>query len=171
VVGVPPKPEGAIDLPLAKRPAHATGDDAGRQGRGQKALTHYRELDRLAKRQLCWRYGRAPGDASAAVHCAAIGCPILGDGNTAARKPCLPPSPMRAGCIFMPAAVAAASLGQGRVEGHSEPPPHFRRTVEHSAFRRTTIERESGGMRILWRRLVWVLVAAIPLAVIGGSSG
>src|SRR5205814_9147426 len=42
VVGVPPKPEGAIDLPLAKRPGADDRETMQVDEEGQKALTHFR---------------------------------------------------------------------------------------------------------------------------------
>ncbi|MDP1838786.1 MAG: RluA family pseudouridine synthase, partial [Reyranella sp.] len=83
VVGVPPKPEGAIDLPLAKRPGARDREMMQvDQEEGQKALTHFRELDRLAKRAaLLALWPRTGRTHQLRVHCAAIGCPILGDGK------------------------------------------------------------------------------------------
>src|SRR5215470_13566599 len=52
VVGTPPRSEGAIDLPLAKR-SGARGDrELVQVDRvdGQKALTHFQVLDRAGKR-------------------------------------------------------------------------------------------------------------------------
>src|SRR5260370_8751975 len=50
VVGVPPRPEGAIDLPLAKRPGARDRETMQvDHEEGQKALTHFRELHRAGK--------------------------------------------------------------------------------------------------------------------------
>ncbi len=81
-VGCPKPHEGVIDAPLAKRP--------GRQGEkmdideeeGQQAITQYRVLDH-AGNQASWLElepltGRTH---QLRVHCAALGCPILGDGK------------------------------------------------------------------------------------------
>jgi len=94
VVGLPPKPEGAIDLPLAKRPG-ARGDRELMQvdpENGQKALTHFRMVDRAGKRAAflaLWpRTGRTH---QLRVHCAAIGCPILGDGKYGGEEALLAP--------------------------------------------------------------------------------
>ena len=47
---------------------------------GQKALTHFRELDRVGKRAaLLALWPRTGRTHQLRVHCAAIGCPILGD--------------------------------------------------------------------------------------------
>src|SRR5215831_5318096 len=51
VVGVPPRAEGAIDLPLAKRPGARDRETMQvDHEEGQKALTHFRVLDRAGKR-------------------------------------------------------------------------------------------------------------------------
>ena len=123
VVGLPPKPEGAIDLPLAKRPG-ARGDREvmqvdheerpegadpfphgrpGRQARGVSGAVAAHRTDASVARALrgdrlshpgrrqVWRRGSAAG-----------GC-----------RRCPPSAPP------CPPARAAASLGQGRVEGRS----------------------------------------------------
>src|SRR5882724_4960486 len=40
--------------------------------------------------------------------------------------------------------------------------------LKHSASRSTAFERESGGMRVPWKRLTWLLVAAVPVAAVAG---
>ncbi len=81
VVGIPPLPEGAIDLPLAKRPGARDRETMQvDHEEGQKALTHFRELDRAGKRAaLLALWPRTGRTHQLRVHCAEIGCPILGD--------------------------------------------------------------------------------------------
>ncbi|HLI13627.1 MAG TPA: RNA pseudouridine synthase [Alphaproteobacteria bacterium] len=78
VEGGPPEPEGRVELPLAKRTPkrgwHMAVDPAG-----QPAITDYRMLG--ASAGLSWlelkpRTGRTH---QIRVHCAALGCPVLGD--------------------------------------------------------------------------------------------
>jgi 23S rRNA pseudouridine955/2504/2580 synthase len=103
---------------------------------GQKALTHYRCLDRAGKRAaLLALWPRTGRTHQLRVHCAAMGCPILGD-----RK--------YGGEAALLAAVADARLlhqharrivlphpsGKGTLDVMAEPPPHFRRTVEAFGF-------------------------------------
>src|SRR5512143_528353 len=38
----------------------------------------------------------------------------------------------------------------------------------HSASRSAEFERESGRMRVPWRRLTWIFVAAVPIAAVAG---
>ena len=106
VVGVPPKPEGAIDLPLAKRPGARDRETMQVDHEdGQKALTHFRDgrSGRPSARRF-WRCGRAP---AARISCACIArrsaVRSWATASMAARKRCWRPSPMRAACTFMPA--------------------------------------------------------------------
>jgi 23S rRNA pseudouridine955/2504/2580 synthase len=137
VVGVPPRPEGAIDLPLAKRPGARDRETMQvDHEEGQKALTHFRELDRAGKRAALlalWpRTGRThqlralrrdrlphPGRPQVWRRGAAVG-----------GRRCAPPSPCAAHRL-------AASLGQRQLKVQAELPPHFRRTVEAFGFSTT----------------------------------
>ena len=81
VVGVPPKKEGAINLPLAKRPGARDRETMQvDHEEGQKALTHFREMDRAGRRaSLLALWPRTGRTHQLRVHCAEMGCPILGD--------------------------------------------------------------------------------------------
>jgi 23S rRNA pseudouridine955/2504/2580 synthase len=138
VVGVPERSEGAIELPLAKRPG-ARGDRELVQvdrDEGQKALTHFRVLDRAGKRAaLLALWPRTGRTHQLRVHCAAVGCPILGDGKYGGEEALL-------------AAVADARrlhlharrirlphpAGRGELDVEAEVPPHFGRTVDAFGF-------------------------------------
>src|SRR5471032_1266196 len=80
VVGVPPKREGAIDLPLAKRPGARDRETMQvDHEEGLMALTHFREMDRAGRRAaLLALWPRTGRTHQLRVHCAEIGCPILG---------------------------------------------------------------------------------------------
>jgi 23S rRNA pseudouridine955/2504/2580 synthase len=73
---------GRIDLPIAKLPGKAGERMAVDREEGQRAITYYRVLEtagrRLARVALWPQTGRTH---QLRVHCAAIGCPILGDGK------------------------------------------------------------------------------------------
>jgi len=137
VVGVPPRPEGAIDLPLAKRPG--AGDRETMQvdrEEGRKALTQYRMLDRAGGRAaLLALWPRTGRTHQLRVHCAAIGCPILGDrkyGGQEALFGAVADSRrlhLHARRIALP-----HPCGKGLLMVEAEPPPHFRRTVEAFGF-------------------------------------
>src|ERR1700761_1747905 len=83
VVGVPPKIEGAIDLPLAQRPGARDRETMQvDHEEGQKALTHFEVLDHAGRRAaLLALWPRTGRTHQLRVHCAEIGCPILGDGK------------------------------------------------------------------------------------------
>ena len=79
--GHPGRESGVIDMPLGKRRA-AGGEKMVGDGDGKRAVTHMR-LAGHAGDKLCWLALRpATGRThQLRAHCAAIGCPILGDGK------------------------------------------------------------------------------------------
>ncbi len=93
VVGVPQKASGRIDLALAKRAAPA------RQGResmtvdeeGDRAITEYRVIDRAGRHAALLELRPLTGRThQLRAHCAAIGCPILGDFKYGGNQSVLP---------------------------------------------------------------------------------
>ena len=136
VVGVPPKPEGAINLPLAKRPGARDRETMQVDEEGLKALTHFRELDRASRRAaLLALWPRTGRTHQLRVHCAAIGCPILGDRKYGGEEALLGAVAdarklhLHARRIALP-----HPSGKGELVVQVEPPPHFRRTVEAFGF-------------------------------------
>ena len=127
VVGVPQEKEGAIDLPLAKRPGARDREMMQvDKEEGQKALTHFRELDRLAKRAALLALW---------LHCAAIGCPILGDGKYGGEEALLAAvADARRLHLHARRLLLPHPSGKGELKVTAEPPPHFRRTVEAFGF-------------------------------------
>ena len=146
VVGVPPKKEGAINLPLAKRPGARDRETMQvDHEEGQKALTHFREMDRAGRRAaLLALWPRTGRTHQLRVHCAEMGCPILGDrkyGGEEALLSALAESRklhLHARRITLP-----HPSGKGELKVQAEAPPHFRRTVEALGFAMTG-DRESG---------------------------
>src|SRR5476651_1433981 len=137
VVGVPPKREGAIDLPLAKRPGARDRETMQvDHEEGLKALTHFRELDRASRRAaLLALWPRTGRTHQLRVHCAAIGCPILGDRKYGGEEALLGAVAdsrrlhLHARRIALP-----HPSGKGELAVQAELPPHFRRTVEAFGF-------------------------------------
>lgn len=89
VVGAPHAPEGTVDLALGKL-ARRDGWKMVADPKGQSAVTDYRILgagDGLAWLELRPRTGRTH---QIRVHCAALGCPILGETLYALRDPSAP---------------------------------------------------------------------------------
>ncbi len=137
VVGVPPQKEGAIDLPIAKRPGARDREMMQvDQEEGQKALTHFRELDRLIKRAaLLALWPRTGRTHQLRVHCAAIGCPILGDGKYGGEEALLAAvADARRLHLHARRLLLPHPSGKGELKITAEPPPHFRRTVEAFGF-------------------------------------
>jgi len=81
VRGVPPKMKGVIKLSLAKRGdkmEKVEVDDAD----GKKSITEYTVIERLGKEMSWLELSPITGRThQLRVHCAAIGCPIIGDGK------------------------------------------------------------------------------------------
>jgi 23S rRNA pseudouridine955/2504/2580 synthase len=140
VVGGPPRPEGIIDLPLLKRMAgHERELMQVDEEEGQRAITDFKVLDRagkLAALMALWpRTGRTH---QLRVHCAEIGCPILGDGkyggaggSTGATLDNIADANrlhLHARRLRLP------HPAKGELVLEAPPPPHFRRTVEAFGF-------------------------------------
>ena len=137
VVGVPPRPEGTIDLPLAKRPGARDRETMQvDHEEGQKALTHFRELDRAGKRAaLLALWPRTGRTHQLRVHCAAIGCPILGDRKYGGEEALLAAvADARRLHLHARRLALPHPSGRGRLVLEVEPPLHFRRTVEAFGF-------------------------------------
>ncbi len=81
VKGVPPKMKGVIKLSLAKRGdkmEKVEVDDID----GKKSVTEYTVIERLAREMSWLELSPITGRThQLRVHCAAIGCPIIGDGK------------------------------------------------------------------------------------------
>ena len=140
VVGVPPKMEGAIDLPLAKRPGARDRETMQvDHEEGQKALTHFKVMDcagdRAALLALWPRTGRTH---QLRVHCAEIGCPILGDRKYGGEEALLSTVAdsrrlhLHARRLSLP-----HPSGKGTLRLQAEPPAHFKRTLEAFGFSAT----------------------------------
>ncbi|MFO1157568.1 MAG: RluA family pseudouridine synthase [Reyranellaceae bacterium] len=137
VVGAPPRAEGAIDLPLAKRPGARDRELMQvDHEEGQKALTHFRVVDRAGKRAaLLALWPRTGRTHQLRVHCAAIGCPILGDGKYGGEEALLAPvADAKRLHLHARRLVLPHPSGKGELSVVAEPPPHFRRTVEAFGF-------------------------------------
>lgn len=137
VVGVPPRPEGAIDLPLAKRPGARDRETMQvDHEEGQKALTHFRVLDRAANRAaLLALWPRTGRTHQLRVHCAEIGCPILGDRKYGGEEALLSAvADSRRLHLHARRLTLPHPSGKGTLRLQAGLPPHFRRTVEAFGF-------------------------------------
>jgi 23S rRNA pseudouridine955/2504/2580 synthase len=137
VVGVPPRKEGAINLPLAKRPGAFDRELMQvDEENGQKALTHFRVIDSAGRRAaMLALWPRTGRTHQLRVHCAAIGCPILGDRKYGGEEALLAAVAdsrrlhLHARRLSLP-----HPSGKGELKAVAEPSPHFRRTVEAFGF-------------------------------------
>ncbi len=116
VWGVPARPVGTIDLPLARSTRNREKIEVKRGGGGREAITHYRVGE---------RYGAVAAEVACAletgrthqirVHMAAIGNPVIGDrtyGSGFATKAQLLPEPARSAAASFPRqALHAHALG------------------------------------------------------------
>jgi 23S rRNA pseudouridine955/2504/2580 synthase len=137
VVGVPPRPEGAIDLPLAKRPGARDRETMQvDHEEGQKALTHFRLLDRAGDRAaLLALWPRTGRTHQLRVHCAEIGCPILGDRKYGGEEALLSAvADSRRLHLHARRIVLPHPSGKGMLKVEAEPPEHFKRTVGMFGF-------------------------------------
>src|SRR5579883_816183 len=138
VVGVPPKLEGAIDLPLAKRPGARDRETMQvDHEEGQKALTHFKVMDRAGDRAaLLALWPRTGRTHQLRVHCAEIGCPILGDRKYGGEEALLSTIADSSRRLHLHARrlVLPHPSGKGELKVEAEAPPHFRRTVEAFGF-------------------------------------
>lgn len=119
--GVPPEREGTIDLPLLKRVQPGSWTILPDPD-GQPAVTDYRVLgtdgDGRAWLELAPRTGRTH---QIRVHCAAIGCPLVGE-------PFYGPERRRQGNLHLLARSVTfrLSLERAMVTATAPPPPHMR---------------------------------------------
>jgi 23S rRNA pseudouridine955/2504/2580 synthase len=137
VVGVPPRPDGAIDLPLAKRPGARDRETMQvDHEEGQKALTHFRILDRAGNRAaLLALWPRTGRTHQLRVHCAEIGCPILGDRKYGGEEALLSAvADSRRLHLHARRLALPHPSGKGTLTLQAEPPAHFSRTVEAFGF-------------------------------------
>jgi 23S rRNA pseudouridine955/2504/2580 synthase len=82
VAGSPETSDGTIDLPLAKQPGKAGERVRVDHAAGQRAVSRFRVVDHAGDKVSWLELKPVTGRThQLRVHCAAIGCPILGDGK------------------------------------------------------------------------------------------
>lgn len=103
---------------------------------GQKALTHFREMDRIGKRAaMLALWPRTGRTHQLRVHCAEIGCPILGDRKYGGEEALLAAvADARRLHLHARRLTLPHPSGKGELKAEAELPPHFRRTVEAFGF-------------------------------------
>jgi RluA family pseudouridine synthase len=79
VAGVPAEPEGRIEMALAKQPRGTVGWRMVADPAGQQAVTEYRVLAAAEGRAWLELKPRTGRTHQIRVHCASLGCPVVGD--------------------------------------------------------------------------------------------
>ena len=136
VVGVPAKAAGVIDLPLAKKTiGHAREMMQVDEQDGLRAITRFKVLDKALKHASLFALWPMTGRThQLRVHCAEIGCPILGDGKYGGDASSFD-TVADAGRLHLHARrLNLPHPVRGELVLEAEPPPHFRRTVEAFGF-------------------------------------
>jgi tRNA pseudouridine32 synthase/23S rRNA pseudouridine746 synthase len=132
VRGAPPQPEGRIEQALKKR-SEQRGWWMQADPKGQPAITDYRVLGRNDALDIAWlecrpRTGRTH---QIRVHCAELGCPILGD-------PVYGPEPARSGGPPLHLHARAISLplypNRPPVTAEAPPPPHLLEALRRCGY-------------------------------------
>jgi tRNA pseudouridine32 synthase/23S rRNA pseudouridine746 synthase/23S rRNA pseudouridine1911/1915/1917 synthase len=132
VRGAPPQPEGVIEQPLGKISTRAGGWRIVVDPAGQRAITRYRLLgsgEGLSWLELRPETGRTH---QIRVHCASLGCPILGDrqyGKEPAGFPSLALH-LHAQAILVP-----LYANKAPIFASAEPPEHMRASLSVCGWR------------------------------------
>jgi tRNA pseudouridine32 synthase/23S rRNA pseudouridine746 synthase len=117
VAGIPPEPHGTIDAPL-KKEARRAGWRIEIDPGGQRAVTDYRVLGVAEGRAWLELKPRTGRTHQIRVHCAALGCPVVGD--TTYGGPAGTPLQLHARAVSIPLYPAKAAI---RVTAPA--PPHM----------------------------------------------
>jgi 23S rRNA pseudouridine955/2504/2580 synthase len=134
-VGVPPRDEGTIDLPLAKLAGPRGERVAADEEEGLRAITHWRVVDR-AGRKAAWlalmpETGRTH---QLRVHCAALGAPILGDFKYGGGEAVLPGGPERPSLHLHARAIRMPHPKGGVLEVKAPLPRHMQESFAFLGF-------------------------------------
>jgi tRNA pseudouridine32 synthase/23S rRNA pseudouridine746 synthase/23S rRNA pseudouridine1911/1915/1917 synthase len=135
VVGEPPRKQGVIDLPL-KKVTTKSGWKIVTASDGQPARTEYRRLgtcERLTWLELRPHTGRTH---QIRVHCAALGCPVLGDSRYG-NEPPTTPLHLHARAITVPFYADTPPI---TVE--APPPPHMTAALQQCGYQNPDVKTD-----------------------------
>lgn len=147
VVGVPEKPRGVIDLPLAKQGKAGREKVGPDRAEGQEATTLYQLVQRQGSIGWLLLMPLTGRTHQLRAHCAISGMPIVGDGKYGGAKahPARPALPKRlmlhAREIAVPHPVEGTTL---RIT--APPPPHFAEAMESLGLRAARAEDASHAL-------------------------
>ncbi len=127
-VGAPDRDNGRIDLPLAKIMG-GSGERVGVDDEdGKRAVTDFQVIERAGKR-LTWLalWPRTGRTHQLRAHCAAVGCPILGDGKYGGRAAFVDglPSVARKLQLFAREIILPKISGKGEIKVAAQLPAHM----------------------------------------------
>ncbi len=88
--GHPPTPQGRIEAPIARDPAHRKKMTVVPPGRGRDAVTEYRVIEHFNEHDLIEAAPLTGRTHQIRLHLAFIGCPVVGDTVYGRRKASLP---------------------------------------------------------------------------------
>lgn len=90
VDGHPPTPQGRIEAPIARDPAHRKKMAVVPPGRGRDAVTEYRVIEHFREHDLIEAFPLTGRTHQIRLHLAFIGCPVAGDTVYGRRRASLP---------------------------------------------------------------------------------
>ena len=127
-IGLPERDAGRIDLPLAKNASQGHERVGVNEEDGKRAITDFQKLDRAGKR-LTWLalWPRTGRTHQLRAHCAAIGCPILGDGKYGGRDAFVDglPAAVKKLQLFAREITVPKLSGKGDIRVTAQLPPHM----------------------------------------------
>ncbi len=122
--------EGAIDKPLARHPYHRTRMAVALKGKGKRAVTNYRVLERFSH----FTYVEVRLDTGRThqirVHFASLGHPVAGDDVYGDRR-AAPPVPLEGYALHAVTLAFVHPATQKRVEFGSDVPARIERLLSH----------------------------------------
>jgi len=87
VDGKPPTPSGRIQAPIGRDPSHRKQMSILREGRGRDAVTEYATQETFAEHSLLELHPITGRTHQIRLHCALLGCPVVGDRVYGRRRP------------------------------------------------------------------------------------
>jgi len=87
VDGKPPTPSGRVEAPIGRDPSHRKRMAIVPESRGREAISEYKTLENFKKHTLLEFHPLTGRTHQIRLHCAFLGCPIVGDGIYGRQKP------------------------------------------------------------------------------------